>query len=101
MLPVSSAVVYWQQGASTGFFCLLASAAVYVVGVFGVTIFGNVPLNEMLDKFNINGSVAGEVESMRLRFEHPWNKLNLIRTLANVLSFILLTIAFWNVQAKM
>jgi uncharacterized membrane protein len=35
----------------------------YVVGVFGVTVFGNVPLNEALAKFDVEFASATEIFS--------------------------------------
>lgn len=98
MLPVMAGISYWQGGASQGFFFLLAAAIVYIIGVFGVTIAGNVPLNNMLDKFNIGAATTEQLQSMRMRFEAPWNRLNLIRTLANILSFVLLLISFFKTK---
>lgn len=94
MLPVATGSSYWNDGATGSFFCLAAAAIVYIIGVFGVTIFGNVPLNEMLDKFDIGSATGEQIHAKRLEFEAPWNKLNLTRTLANTLSFILLMLSF-------
>jgi hypothetical protein len=30
---------------------LLAATVIYLIGVFGLTVFGNVPLNNTLDRF--------------------------------------------------
>lgn len=87
-LPVATWLSY--NGGINFSFCLLLSATViYVVGVFGVTIFGNVPLNNMLENFNINAASSQELSSLREKFEASWNKLNLIRTLAAGLSFLM------------
>jgi uncharacterized membrane protein len=72
---------------------LLVATVIYAVGVFGVTIFGNVPLNEMLDKFNLQSATRDEVKYLRTMFEMPWNKLNLVRTVANIGSLVLVIIA--------
>jgi len=75
---------------------LLASAA-YLIGVFAVTIAGNVPMNDMLDKFDVNGSTADAISQMRGNFENRWNFLNNIRTVFSVISIVLVICAcIWN-----
>jgi len=91
-LPVAA----WQNynGASpTAFYCFLAAAILYAAGVFGVTIFGNVPLNERLDKFDIAGSTTEAIKAMRQQFESKWNAWQHVRTYAGILSFALAIIA--------
>jgi len=88
ILPIASWLTY-QNGDSTAFIYLLAATALYFVGVFGVTIFGNVPLNETLARFNIPEATPKELASLRELFESPWNRYNLIRTIAAIFSFIL------------
>lgn len=82
----------WQQfsrPADAAWWALAAAAAVYIIGVFGVTVVCNVPLNEWLDKQDL--ATAGEdvLKEWRLRFEGPWNRWNLVRTVASVISAIL------------
>ncbi|MCF0052056.1 DUF1772 domain-containing protein [Dyadobacter sp. LJ53] len=72
---------------------LLAATLVYAIGVFGVTVAGNVPLNDTLAGFNINAATTDEIRQQRLHFERPWNKLHLIRTLCSVGAFLLVIIA--------
>ena len=93
MLPLSTWMSYRTGGYDLTFYLVLIATVLYVVGVFGVTIFGNVPLNEALDRFDIQKATADEIKSRRMMFEIPWNRLNLIRTLANLLSLIILLAA--------
>ena len=86
IFPVT-ALKYYHAGANTTFCLILASAAIYIVAVFGVTILGNVPLNETLAKFNLNEASPGEVASIRRLFEKPWNTFHTIRTIASIISF--------------
>ena len=72
---------------------LIASGVLYIVGLFLVTIFGNVPLNEILDKTDLITASAGELSELRERFEARWNSLHLTRTITTLLSFIMLTIS--------
>ena len=92
LLPASTWLQYYN-GNSKCFLFLLAATLIYAVGVFGVTIFGNVPLNEALDKFSLNSSSAEDIKRHREMFEIPWNRLHTIRTLANIVSLVLVILA--------
>ena len=94
LLPASTFVFRGQQTVFT--FLLLASLA-YLVGVFGVTVAGNVPMNDRLDAFDISGASAEAVKKMRDGFESRWNFLNNIRTAFSVITIILVACAcIWN-----
>jgi uncharacterized membrane protein len=92
LLPVSTWLQY-RIGDSTVFFLLLAATVVYIAAVFGVTMVGNVPLNEALDKFNPGSAAIDEIARQRAAFEIPWNRLHAIRTIASVISLALVIIA--------
>ncbi len=92
VLPVATWLSY-NEGINFSFCLLLSATLIYVVGVFGVTIFGNVPLNNILEKFDINAASHQELLSLREKFEASWNKWNLIRTVAAVLSFFLVILS--------
>src|SRR5689334_16707169 len=87
LLPVAAWRTY-RTGNPGAFYLMLAAAILYVVGVFGVTIGGNVPLNDMVDKFDIANASAEAIKAMRLKFESNWNSLQHIRTYAAILAFI-------------
>jgi uncharacterized membrane protein len=72
---------------------LIAAAAVYFVGLFLVTVMGNVPLNEILDKTDLGSATSEELSSLRERFESRWNRLHMIRTVTSIISFIMLTVS--------
>lgn len=72
---------------------IVAAGIVYVLGVFGVTIRGNVPLNEVLDKFNLVTASDPEITEHRLQFEGQWNRWHAVRTSGSVLSFLLILVA--------
>lgn len=96
MLPVTT---FLFRGDLPAFIFLLLASATYLIGVFGVTIVGNVPLNDMLDKFDISGSTADVVKQMRDRFESRWNLLNNVRTVFSVISIALVVCAcIWSRQ---
>jgi uncharacterized membrane protein len=92
LLPLS-AYMFYSTPVSARFVLLVAAAIVYLAGVFAVTIFGNVPLNESLDAFPLATASSAEIAAQRLAFEKPWNTLNMIRTVASILSVVLVIVA--------
>ncbi len=72
---------------------LITAAVMYFLGVVLVTIFGNVPLNEMLDKTDLAQASLSDLQAFRERFEQKWNRLHLIRTLTATSSFLLLLLS--------
>lgn len=79
------------------FILLLLATLAYLIGVFGVTIVGNVPLNDQLDKFDIVNSTKEGIKQMRDNFENRWNFLNNVRTVFSVISILLVVCAcVWN-----
>ncbi|RYJ45674.1 Cytochrome c class I [Flavobacterium beibuense] len=91
LLPLNAYLGY--EGNITLKFSFLAlAAAFYIIGLFGITILYNVPLNESLGAFKIEGSSAEQLSDMRKAFEGPWNRWHSIRTGAVIISFILLAI---------
>ena len=87
LLPLAAWHVYKAHD-TVPFFYMLVAAILYIVGVFGVTIAGNVPLNDMLDKFEISNASAEALQILREKFEAKWNMLHHIRTYAAILAFI-------------
>lgn len=93
LLIISTALHY---GEPNRFWVLLAAAVIYLVGNFGVTIFGNVPLNNTLDRFNLEAATEEETAQQRANFERRWNNLNTIRAVSSTISLVLLVIACLN-----
>jgi uncharacterized membrane protein len=89
LLPVCTWMSYKNEAGSASFYLILSAALIYVIGVFGVTMFGNVPLNEALDKFDLGSATLDELKKHRIKFEKPWNNLNLIRTIGSLISLLL------------
>lgn len=77
------------------FWLLLTSAIIYLIGTFGVTAFGNVPLNNELDALDIKALNITELKNFRDYYESNWNQYHNIRTLSNMISFILLLISIF------
>ena len=70
----------------------MLSSAIFLVGIFLVTVFGNIPLNEKLDKLNLIIMPEDECKQFRESFERPWNALNWVRTTFSSAAFLLLFI---------
>ena len=92
LLPVSTWMQYGNP-VPTRFYLLLAATIVYALGTFGVTIMGNVPLNNALDGFQLQSSSPEMLQQQRELFEKPWNRLHSIRTMANAIALILVLLA--------
>jgi uncharacterized membrane protein len=92
LLPVCT-FMHYSNPPALRFYCLLAATFIYAIGVFGVTVMGNVPLNNMLDGYNIANATAEELSRQRAAFEIPWSRLHSVRTLANVAALVLVLVA--------
>ncbi|MGB5499498.1 MAG: DUF1772 domain-containing protein [Maribacter sp.] len=86
--------LFVMRGASSSFIWLLGFAVlIYFLGVVLVTIFGNVPLNGLLDNTDLGIATIDELRQVREKFEIRWNRLHSIRTFASFISFLLLIIS--------
>ncbi len=75
------------------FIFLITATLIYLLGVFVVTAFENVPLNNKLEVFDISNSTEIAVKQMRNIFEKRWNFWNNIRTVFSILSLLLVILA--------
>jgi uncharacterized membrane protein len=92
LLPIST-WVYYQKPLPLRFWLLLAASILYLVGVMGVTMMANVPMNEALDTFNTNTATIAEISAKRQGHEGQWNFLNNIRTICCIICLTLTVIA--------
>ena len=83
---------YLLRSSPISFWLFLVTALLFTGGVGMVTIFGNVPLNEMLDKTDLNILSEIELKELRTKFENPWNQWHLVRTIISIVSFTLLLV---------
>ena len=60
---------------------------IYAIGVFGVTVNGNIPLNELLDQANLTNMSGHELKNLRETIESKWVSYNLIRTVCTPVTF--------------
>ena len=95
LLPLST-FLHYGQPVSMRFWFLLAATIVYLIGGFGVTILGNIPLNEALDGFNLQSASEEAIAMQRAKFEGRWNNLTIIRTIASTIAVILVIMACLN-----
>ena len=84
---------YFNQSNSVVFRLIICAGIIYFTGVFLLTILGNIPLNEMLDKADLSNITSEDAAFLRSKFEAKWNNFHLIRTIASVVSFIVLIIS--------
>jgi len=75
------------------FWLLLLALAAYLIGTFGVTFFGNVPLNDQLDLLDLATLDSAEAKEFRQSYEQKWNRFHLLRTISSVISFGLVLLA--------
>ncbi len=81
---------YLYRGAPPiSFWPFLLAGILYFLGIGLVTIFGNVPLNEVLDAAVLESLSLSELKKLRTYFEQPWNRWHNLRTLASTISFTL------------
>ena len=83
-------VMALAQLASRGDMLLPAGAALYLLGVFGVTMSVNVPLNNALESLD-----GGSPEAARFwpEYVQRWTRWNHLRTVSALLASVLLTVA--------
>lgn len=93
LLPLSTILHYGKPG----FWWLLIAAVVYAIGVFGVTMAANVPLNDMLDKLDLKNASAERLAEYRGQFEETWNRWHGVRTWAGVVSFVVVALNLKNI----
>jgi uncharacterized membrane protein len=92
LLPLSTWLSF-QRPLTLQCWLLLIATVVYFTGVLGVTIFGNVPLNNSLEQFNLVNATEETIHHQRAMFEEKWNALNTIRTVSSLATIILVIIA--------
>lgn len=82
-LAISSLLKWHQPSAAY----LLLGSLLYLVGTFGVTMIGNVPLNEALAKVNPESTDGANLWASYLTNWTMWNHLRTVAALAAAASF--------------
>ncbi len=88
--------MHFSSPAKASFWFVLSAAIIYFIGVFCVTIFGNIPLNNSLEKFDLLNATSESIASQRNLFENKWNRLNMIRTISSLTSLVFIILACIN-----
>lgn len=91
LLPLAA---YLHRGAGQ-FPLLLVAAVLHIIGANGVTIAGNIPLNEQLDKVNTEQLSEAEADRIRQEFQGQgaaWIRYHRIRTLTSTAATALIFI---------
>ena len=79
---------YALEGAAPG--ALLLAAIVYVPSVFLMTVIGNVPMNNKLERLD---HASGDAHSYWLIYGRVWTRLNHVRTLGSVATSVIYLVA--------
>lgn len=82
-----STFLFYRTGINLGFWMILIALISYLMGTFGITVFGNVPLNDTLDAVKLSELSADQLETTRISYETKWNIWHRIRTFFSVVSF--------------
>jgi len=85
---------YFNSYPNNVFWIFILILFIYWIGAFGVTVIGNIPLNELLDKTSLDSISFEEGKVLRTSIEVKWNNLNLIRSISSGVSFVLLVVSF-------
>ncbi|SNR77437.1 anthrone oxygenase family protein [Dokdonia pacifica] len=85
-------VYFFKEAHRATFWSFLVAAILFFVGIGLITIFKNVPLNEMLDKASLETMSTIELKELREAFEKPWNRWHIQRTITSFTAFTLLLI---------
>jgi len=67
ILPIAS-FVFYKSGSNNLFPYLIIATAIYAIGVFGITVACNVPLNEMLTGFDIQSATESQLKENAYEF---------------------------------
>lgn len=91
LAPLSLALGTWAVLAfgAPGAGAALAGAVAYLAGCFGVTMVGNVPLNDRLARAS-----EAEAEAVWARYARIWTRWNHLRTTAALAAAALFALAF-------
>ncbi len=82
----------YKNTTQISFVSFMIAAILFFAGVGLVTIFKNVPLNEILDKTILETATKVELADLRKTFEQPWSRWHMVRTVCSFASFTLLLI---------
>ncbi|MBL4594110.1 MAG: DUF1772 domain-containing protein [Flavobacteriales bacterium] len=82
-----SIILQYRTDVNLTFWLMLAGSLCYLIGTVGVTVVGNVPMNDTLDLIELKELNTEEINAIRAWYEEKWNYLNSVRTIFAVLGF--------------
>jgi uncharacterized membrane protein len=87
-LPLAAAR-HAREARARRFRLLLAASIIFWVGSLGVTVAGNIPLNDALAAFPVATATPAQATEARAQFVGPWNRWHSVRTLASAVALAL------------
>ena len=84
---------FQQHDSGPVFWVVLGAMLTYLVGTFGVTAMGNVPLNNVLEALNLHDMTGSQLADFRQHYESQWNRWHFIRTAFSVITFLLILLS--------
>jgi uncharacterized membrane protein len=83
----------YKSGNRLMLWSLIGASVLYFLGIYVVTVYGNIPLNNKLDALQLSTISLEDAKIFRDQYEVRWNNLHLIRTITSSASFLLLICA--------
>jgi uncharacterized membrane protein len=99
LLPLAT-FLHWGK---PQFSWLLAASVIQIIGSEGVTVAGNIPLNNKLAKIDANKLAEAEADKIRKEFQGPgtpWMRFHTIRTLAAITATTIVFVVCLSKQAR-
>ena len=93
VLGAVATYLQYRTGASRRWVWLAAATSVYVIGMLGVTVVGNIPLNNVVEGLSLDELDDRSAGRQRHGYERRWNRLHNLRTTAGVVAFGLTGVA--------
>lgn len=93
LLPLKT-YLQFKSGISLKFYLLLSASFVYIVGVFILTIWVHIPINETLDKLTLQDTQQAELSAYKELYLNRWIPYNTFRAVNAFISFLLLVLTF-------
>lgn len=93
LIPVLStalAIYGWTAFDGAARLALILAPCVYVPSVFLMTLFGNVPMNNALDRLD---HASAEAAAYWHHYGRVWTRLNHVRTLGSILTALIYIVA--------
>ena len=95
-LSILFAFYSWRTFDGIALLAILTAPIVYVPTVFLMTVFGNVPMNNKLERLD---HASSEAATYWRRYGRIWTRLNHVRTIGSVATAVLYLIAAVNLVA--